>query len=333
MENNRNYFIAIALSVLIVLGWQFFYMNPRLEAQRQAEQAAKAHQQAQQAQTTQPAAAGAAVNGSLPAGGQTTPTVLTLEQSVANTASSRVVIDTPALAGSINLEGARFDDLQLKAYHETVDKSSPIITLFSPADTKNGYFTELGYVGSDATGAVPGPSTVWKLTSGDKLTDKKPVIVLINGGSASASEIVAGALQDQHRAVIMGERSFGKGSVQTWQQLSDNSALKLTTARYYTPSGRSIQAKGIVPDIEVLQDVPDELKSRTDTKGEASLRGHLKNGNDEKTGSQSYVPPDAKNDKALKMADDLLHGIKTNLSSQASRDKAAIEKPADKAAN
>ena len=175
MENNRNYFIAIALSVLIVLGWQFFYMNPRLEAQRQAEQAAKAHQQAQQAQTTQPAAAGAAVNGSLPAGGQTTPTVLTLEQSVANTASSRVVIDTPALAGSINLEGARFDDLQLKAYHETVDKSSPIITLFSPADTKNGYFTELGYVGSDATGAVPGPSTVWKLTSGDKLTDKTPV--------------------------------------------------------------------------------------------------------------------------------------------------------------
>lgn len=175
MENNRNYFIAIALSVLIVLGWQFFYMNPRLEAQRRAEQAAKQHQQAQQAQTTQPAPAGTAVNGSLPANGQTTPTVLTRDQSVEKTASARVVIDTPALAGSINLEGARLDDLRLKAYHETVDKSSPIITLFSPADTKDGYFSELGYVGSDATGAVPGPSTLWKLTSGDKLTDKTPV--------------------------------------------------------------------------------------------------------------------------------------------------------------
>src|ERR1700751_1607296 len=108
MQNNRNYFIAIALSVLIVLAWQFFYMNPRLEAQRQAEQAAKLQQQSQQAQTqtTQaPAAgAGAAVNGSLPAGGQTAQTVLTRDQSVAKTSSARVVIDTPALAGSINLE-------------------------------------------------------------------------------------------------------------------------------------------------------------------------------------------------------------------------------------
>ena len=139
--------------------------------------------------------------------------------------------------------------------------------------------------------------------------------MLINGGSASASEIVAGALQDHKRATLVGTRSFGKGSVQTIIPLgSGNGALRLTTARYYTPSGKSIQAKGIVPDIEVLQDVPDELKARTDTKGEASLRGHLKNDGDEKTGSQSYVPPDAKDDKALKMADDLLHGIKSSSS-------------------
>ena len=145
------------------------------------------------------------------------------------------------------------------------------------------------------------------------LTKGKQLIVLINGGSASASEIVAGALQDHKRATLVGTRSFGKGSVQTIIPLgAGNGALRLTTARYYTPSGRSIQAKGIVPDIEVLQDVPDELKSRTDTKGEASLRGHLKNDGDEKTGSQSYVPPDAKDDKALKMADDLLHGIKSS---------------------
>jgi carboxyl-terminal processing protease len=164
------------------------------------------------------------------------------------------------------------------------------------------------------------------------LTKGKPVIVLINGGSASASEIVAGALQDHKRATLVGTRSFGKGSVQTIIPLgSGNGALRLTTARYFTPSGKSIQAKGIVPDIEVLQDVPDELKSRTDTKGEASLRGHLKNDGDEKTGSQSYVPPEAKDDKALKMADDLLHGIKAT--STATGDKAAIDKPANKAAN
>ncbi|MDR3470066.1 MAG: S41 family peptidase [Xanthobacteraceae bacterium] len=151
-----------------------------------------------------------------------------------------------------------------------------------------------------------------KAKSTDLIKDK-PLIVLINGGSASASEIVAGALQDHKRATLLGTRSFGKGSVQTIIPLgSGNGALRLTTARYFTPSGKSIQAKGITPDIEVLQDVPDELKSRTDTKGEASLRGHLKAEGAEETGSQSYVPPDAKDDKALKAADDLLHGIKVN---------------------
>jgi carboxyl-terminal processing protease len=166
------------------------------------------------------------------------------------------------------------------------------------------------------------------------LTKGKPLIILINGGSASAAEIVAGALQDHRRATVIGTRSFGKGSVQTIIPLgSGNGALRLTTARYFTPSGKSIQAKGIVPDIEVLQDVPDELKSRTDTKGEASLRGHLKSEGDEKTGSQSYVPPDAKDDKALKMAADLLHGVKVNATAPATGDKAAIDKPANKAAN
>jgi hypothetical protein len=115
------------------------------------------------------------------------------------------------------------------------------------------------------------------------------------------------------RDVFSIAKKFGKGSVQTIIPLgSSNGALRLTTARYFTPSGRSIQAKGISPDIEVLQEVPDELKARTDTRGEASLRGHLKAEGDEQTGSQSYIPPDPKDDKALHTALDLIRGIQKN---------------------
>ncbi|SHL97670.1 carboxyl-terminal processing protease [Bradyrhizobium lablabi] len=148
---------------------------------------------------------------------------------------------------------------------------------------------------------------------GGDLTKGKPLVVLINGGSASASEIVAGALHDHKRATLIGTRSFGKGSVQTIIPLgTGNGALALTTARYFTPSGHSIQALGVKPDIEVLQEVPDELKGRPELKGEASMRGHLSAEGAEQTGSQSYVPPDEKNDKALSAAYNLLRGVTVN---------------------
>ncbi len=102
-------------------------------------------------------------------------------------------------------------------------------------------------------------SRVFNATLGEK-EPRYPIVVLINGGSASASEIVAGALQDHKRAIVMGKQSFGKGSVQSIFPMKGNAALKLTTARYYTPSGRSIQARGIVPDVEVSNVAPLSAK-------------------------------------------------------------------------
>lgn len=159
--------------------------------------------------------------------------------------------------------------------------------------------------------------TSWSAARGD-IAKGKPIIVLINGGSASAAEIVAGALKDQGRALVIGTTSFGKGSVQTVIPLGPELAMKLTTARYYTPSGRSIQALGITPDIEVSAMPAPVAEDRPALRGEADLPGRLDNkgGTDAKSQEASDKESDAQGEIALRQIDpqlayalDLLKGL------------------------
>jgi carboxyl-terminal processing protease len=157
------------------------------------------------------------------------------------------------------------------------------------------------------------PSVIQHFDAGLKSVDfirGKPLVVLVNGATASAAEIVAGALQDHRRAVLMGTRSFGKGTVQTIFPMANNGAINLTTARYYTPSGRSIQARGILPDLEVEQDVPEGQSSGDEILGEAALPTHLRRNSEdaEASGSSTYVPPDRADDRQLASA---LHLIRS----------------------
>ena len=154
-------------------------------------------------------------------------------------------------------------------------------------------------------GRSPGMNEEFYSEAGD-LTQGLPLVVLINDGSASASEIVAGALQDHKRPVILGTRSFGKGSVQTVQPITQDKAIKLTTALYFTPNGRSIQAQGIVPDIPVERVRVTAIKSRSPVT-EAELSGHLNNNAGKEVDRKTRDAEQADTERSLQNQDNQLY--------------------------
>ncbi len=168
--------------------------------------------------------------------------------------------------------------------------------LLDQAVSVSDTFLEGGEIVS-TRGRNPRDTRRYSARPGD-LTKGMPVVVIINGGSASAAEIVSGALQDQKRAVVMGTKSFGKGSVQTVIPMGEYGAMRLTTSRYYTPSGRSIQAKGIVPDIAVEQAKIQRVDGEGKSVQEADLRGRLKNEQDDKKAEKVAV--EKPQDEAIK---------------------------------
>lgn len=202
--------------------------------------------------------------------------------------------------------------------------------LLDQAISVSDLFLEQGEIVSTRSRNVE--DTVKFSASAGDIAKGLPIVVIINEGSASASEILSGALQDHHRAVIIGEKSFGKGSVQTVVQLPNGGAMRLTTARYYTPSGRSIQAKGIEPDIVVKQAKVEELESNGWNISEADLKGALKNEQVDKKSAKTNnkKASDAKEDlkdyqliRALDLVKALyLFGQNDNLSIQAVSEKA-----------
>lgn len=187
MGDNRNFLIAIALSVLMFAGWQYFVMNPRMEAEKARQEAIAAQAEAanpagtQTGTATTPGTGGAhlpTIDGAAPLN---IPKVTSRKAALA--VSPRVTIESNAVDGSLALKGARFDDLNLRGYHETTDKSSPEITLFSPAHTDKPYFSEMGFIAAPGSNVkLPDSNTVWTLAQGDKLTPTTPVTLSFDNG-------------------------------------------------------------------------------------------------------------------------------------------------------
>ncbi|MBA5724137.1 membrane protein insertase YidC [Candidatus Liberibacter sp.] len=177
-ERNRNYFAAIVLSVAIIFMWQFLYVNPRIEAMRQEKKALESVKNSSDQNDVIPSI--------------TSPPFFIDNRELALARSPRVEIDTPSLIGSINLKGARFDDLNLKKYHVDASHSSPIVKLLNPSNTRNAYFTEMGYLSAYDIGEVPGSDTVWKLVSGEKLTTSTPIkLAFMNAKNVLFERVIA----------------------------------------------------------------------------------------------------------------------------------------------
>ncbi|MBX3578330.1 MAG: membrane protein insertase YidC [Rhizobiaceae bacterium] len=187
MENNRNFFITIALSVAILTLWQVFYVNPRIEAERE-----KAKLEEVETNPAAPAPDPSAPYPDIPGGVPGSDGAPAANREAALATDQRVNIDTPSLTGSINLTGARLDDLRLKDYHLTVENDSPIIELLNPRALPNGFYTEIGYIKTDATGEVPGPDTRWTVESGTALTPSTPVtLTFTNDKGLTFKRIIA----------------------------------------------------------------------------------------------------------------------------------------------
>lgn len=262
MDNKRNSYIAIALSVLIVMAWQFFYMNPRLEAQRKADLAAKAAQATSQSANTN---AGAPVSpaANQPAG--SAPTAATPADAASN--SPRVAIDTPALSGSIRLIGARLDDLKLKNYRETVDKKSPLITLFSPSNTKDGYFAELGYVETPDSGKLPGPDTLWNVDANAKLTEQTPVTLTFTNEKGVTFERTI-AIDERYMFTVTDKIINGGTSPLA-------ASLYGRVTRYNKPAGTSVYVLhegfiGVLEDQKLTEIKYDDVKTAPVEHGKAT---------------------------------------------------------------
>jgi YidC/Oxa1 family membrane protein insertase len=180
MTDNRNLILAVILSVAVVFGWQYFVAGPKIDQTRQhAAQTSTAAQTTSGSPTSTPGAEGAATTPGAP-NQPAQAAVMTRDQALA--ASPRVAIDTPSVTGSINLKGARLDDLHLDGFRETVDPKSPTIVLLSPSGAPNGYFAEFGWV-APAGVAAPGPDTLWTAPAGAKLTETTPVTLTWDNGA------------------------------------------------------------------------------------------------------------------------------------------------------
>ncbi len=186
-DNNRNFILAIVLSMAVLFAWQYFFVpsKPPVEA---GKQAAQQEQQQQPSQSTPgPQAPGAQSSAPAPGGAAqpapNAPQASTMSREEAIAASPRVPIDTPSIKGSINLKGARIDDVVLKKYRETVEPTSPNVVLLSPSGAPDAYYSEQGWVaGAESKVDVPGPDTVWQAAQGATLTPQSPLTLTYDNG-------------------------------------------------------------------------------------------------------------------------------------------------------